>query len=64
MGAKYERPRRYEKAETQKLPNGRILDMGKIKALYRAGWNLDDIALDVHGDVEIVREVLQDAGML
>lgn len=48
-----------------RLPNGRILDMGKVKALYRAGWTLENIALDVHiQDIELVKKILCDAGMM
>jgi len=46
------------KQQTDKLTNG--LDKGKICALYRAGWAIDDIGSDVMGDARDVLAVLKE----
>lgn len=56
---------KYEKPDTVKMENGRLLDRGKVKALFNAGWSLKEIALDVHApDVSLVIDVLKTEGML
>ena len=56
---------KYDKAEIMRLENNRLLDVGKIKALYRAGWSIKEIALDVHvKDINLIVNVLRRSGLL